>query len=447
MSATDKKVLDNLNPNVSVTYNNLYVSELDIMNAKEENLIDLTIIEYPHISAQIRTSNLLNVNDETCESGYLSSSGVLTGSTNNNDTAGPYIAVTPGQDIYYTGIVGETVSSSINRRLHVFNANKQWIKQISFAGSLRVGDHWSTHGTIPANGAYVRVSWGITDYNVMISVGAPTKYEPYYITPFEAITSSSFQLASDNTLVDAVTYTTTIPNNLGNIYGFKYNPILGKIYLTTGHIASYDDEELPGKWWSDRDVYSEGSSPSENAEVVYELDEEDIIEYNIASIDIEMFYQRNYFSLATGEIIDLSYYAETFAAKHITIYDGLRFGEQNIYEDNVIGWNHAADVIDSKADINSPIFTGIPQAPTANINVNSDRLATTAFVQQKMNNIAPLEASSKASRDYAIGSYLFMGGQMFKVTAAIPKNTTITAGSNVEATDVATELLLLFSQI
>lgn len=51
MSATDKKVLDNLNPNVSVTYNNLYVSELDIMNAKEENLIDLTIIEYPHISA------------------------------------------------------------------------------------------------------------------------------------------------------------------------------------------------------------------------------------------------------------------------------------------------------------------------------------------------------------------------------------------------------------
>jgi hypothetical protein len=37
---------------------------------------------------------------------------------------------------------------------------------MNYAGSLRVGDSWSAHGTVPSNGAYVRVSWGITDYNI-----------------------------------------------------------------------------------------------------------------------------------------------------------------------------------------------------------------------------------------------------------------------------------------
>lgn len=447
MSANDKQVLDNLNPNVSVTYSNINNSTMAIMNAKQEDLVDLLINEEPHILAQIRTNNLLNVNDEEVTDGYLSSSGVLTASTNNNDHAGPFIPVTVGQDIYYTGIVGETTSSSINRRLHVYNANKQWIKQLSFAGSLRIGDHWSTHGVIPANGAYIRVSWGITDYEVMISVGAPAKYEPYYLTPFEEITSASFQLASNSNMTGAVTYTTTIPSSITDVYGFKYNPILGKIYLTTGHIDSYNGETLPGYWWSDRDDYEEGHTPTTGAEVVYMLANEDVEEYSYTPLIISMFYQKNYFVVDNGEIINITYYAETLAAKHFTVYDGVRIGATDIEETNVTSWNHAADEIDLKAPINSPVLTGSPQAPTPNINVNSERLATTAFVQQKMNNIAPLESTNKASKDYAIGSYLFMGGQMFKVTTAIPKNSTITAGSNVEVTDVATELLLLFSQI
>lgn len=446
MSATDKKVLDNLNPNVIVTYTNVNNSTMAIMNAKEEDLIDLLINEEPHILAQNRTNNLLNVNDETCESGYLNSSGTLTGSTNNNDTAGPYIAVTPGQDIYYTGIVGETVSTSINRRLHVFNANKQWIKQISFASSLRVGDHWSTHGTIPANGAYVRVSWGVTDTNVMISVGAPNEYKPYYITPFEEITSASFQIASNSSMAEAITYTTIIPNSITNVYGFKYNPILGKIYLTTGHITSYNGETLPGFWWSDRDTYEEGHSPSIGAEVVYILADENIVEYNYTPLTIEMFYQKNYFVVNNGEIINISYYAETLAAKHFTIYDGVRFGTTDIEETNITSWNHAADEIDLKAPINSPIFTGSPQAPTPNVNVNNERLATTAFVQTKMGNIAPIE-SGRASKNYNAGEYLMLGGYLFKTTTSISSGTTFTSGTNIERTTVADELLYLLSLI
>jgi len=52
---------------------------------------------------------------------------------------GDFIPVTPGQDIYYTGVIGPTTSASINRRLHVYNSNKTWIKQMSYAGSLKQG--------------------------------------------------------------------------------------------------------------------------------------------------------------------------------------------------------------------------------------------------------------------------------------------------------------------
>jgi hypothetical protein len=41
--------------------------------------------------------------------------------------------------------------------------------------------------------------------------------------------------------------------------------------LTHGYIASYNGETLPSIWISDRDVYTEGTTPTTGAEVVYEL--------------------------------------------------------------------------------------------------------------------------------------------------------------------------------
>ena len=46
-----------------------------------------------------------------------------------------------------------------------------------------------------------------------------------------------------------------------------------KIIRTHGHIASYNGESLPGMWYSSKDVYSSGTTPSIGAEVVYELAE------------------------------------------------------------------------------------------------------------------------------------------------------------------------------
>ena len=85
----------------------------------------MEIAAEPIIQSQIRTSNLLNV-DVFTPGYYIGSSGSL--ASNTNDHVGEFIPVSPGDDIYYTGIVGPTNSSSINRRLHVYKADKTWIK-------------------------------------------------------------------------------------------------------------------------------------------------------------------------------------------------------------------------------------------------------------------------------------------------------------------------------
>lgn len=79
----------------------------------------------------------------------------------------------------------------------------------------------------------------------MVSVGAPTKYMPYYITPFTPITSSSFMVSTNAEHTDAITYTVTLPPEADDVYGFEYNPVLGKIYSNVIHIDSYNGETLP----------------------------------------------------------------------------------------------------------------------------------------------------------------------------------------------------------
>ena len=158
-------------------------------------------------------------------------------------------------------------------------------------------------------------------------------------------------------------------------------------------------------------------------------------------------YHINYFFITNGVFKNLTYYAETVAVEHLTIYSGATFGETDILESDVLAWNHAADLIDAKANLDSPAFTGSVTAPTLGMTNTSDRVATTSFVQQQMHNLAPYEATSKASRDYEIGQYLTYAGQLYKVIAAIAKNTTLTVGTNIEATDIVTELNLLRSLI
>ena len=446
MSATDKQVLDNLNPNVSVTMNNMAVEQIHIINAKQDNLLNFEGIIEPQISSQIRTANLLDVNGNVTQGYYIGSNGA--NNTNTNDTMGDFIPVTPGQDIYYTGIVGPTTSSSINRRLHVYNSNKTWIKQMSFAGSLHPGDAWSTHGTVPSNGAYVRVSWGSADTNVMISVGAPSAYVPYYITPYLPLQNITFYNSPDGTAENGTLYTENLPVAAGDVYSLKFNPILGKIWVTSEHIASYNGETLPGQWWSDRDTYEAGTSPTTGAEVVYALDEEDYVEYDASTVTVPLYYHTNYFWIQNGLITLLTYYAETLAAHHMTVYDGVTFGETHIVESDITAWNNSLATLATKANIESPEFTGTPTTTTPGASDRTTRVANTLYVTRALGNtIAPAEPTNKATKAYAVGDYLIMNGWLYKVTAAIAKSATITPGTNVEQTYISEELKSLFSSI
>ena len=446
MSALDKQTLDNLNPNVAITMDNMTVEQVNIINAKQKNLLNFEGIIEPQISSQIRTTNLLDVNGNVTPGYYLSSNGGANAST--NDIMGDFIPVTPGQDIYYTGHIGSTSSSSINRRLHVFNANKTWIKQMSYANNLHVGDNWSTHATVPSDGAYVRVSWGSTDTNVMISVGAPDSYKPYYITPYLPLSNITFYNSPDTTIANGHTYTESLPVAAGNVYSLKFNPIQGKIWVTSGYIASYNGETLPGMWWSDRDTYEENTSPTTGAEVVYALEEEDYIEYNVTSVVVPLYYHTNYFWIENGLITLLSYYAETFAANHMTIYDGVTFGNTHIAESDITAWNNTVTALDTKANIDSPEFTGTPTVTTPGVAERSTRIANTIYVMRALSNsIAPLEATNKASKAYSVDDYLIMNGLLYKVTTAIAQGATIIAGTNVEQKYITDELKTLFAAI
>lgn len=443
MSSMDKTILDSFNPNVSATISNIAVDQFEIINAKQENALSIENIIEPQVGAQIRTSNLLDV-DTFTPGFYIGSNGSL--SNNANDHVGDFIPVTPGDTIYYTGTIGPTNSSSINRRLHVYNANKTWIKQLNFAGSLKVGDNWSTSGVIPANGAYVRVSWGVEDINVMISVGAPVKYEPYYIKPFAILTDTTVNISSDNTVENTNSYQVDFPVAAGNIYSAIVHPIEGKLYVTSGHISSYNGETLTTQWWSDRDNYVEGNSPTTGAEVVYALDEKDWIEYDITPVTMPLFYHQNYISVDLGVITSFTYYAETFGVSHLTTSEGITMGQTNIVEQDVQNWNNAANLIDTKANIDTPIFTGhltTDRSPARGD--NSFKLATTSFVQSLWNNIAPVEITNKASTNYNAGDYIVMQGTLYKVTATIARGATLINGTNITPTTITDELKALIN--
>ena len=443
MSSMDKTILDGFNPNVNVTISDIAVDQFEIINAKQENALSIENTIEPQIGAQIRTSNLLDANTFT-PGFYIGSNGSL--SNNANDQVGDFIPVTPGDTIYYTGVIGPTNSSSINRRLHVYNANKTWIKQLNFARGLKVGDNWSTSGVIPSNGAYVRVSWGVEDTNVMISVGAPAKYEPYYLKPFALLTDTTVNISSDNTVENTNSYQVNFPVAAGNIYSAIVYPIEGKLYITSGHISSYNGETLTTQWWSDRDHYVEGNSPTTGAEVVYALNEEDWIEYDITPVTIPLFYHQNYISVDLGIITSFTYYAETFGVKHLTTSDGITMGQTNIIEQDVQNWNYAANLIDTKANIDTPIFIGhLTTDRSPGRGDNSFRLATTNFVQNLLNIIAPVEATNKASQNYTVGKYVIRDGVLYKITDTVAQGATLANGVNMTPTTITDELEALIN--
>lgn len=89
---------------------------------------------------------------------------------------------------------------------------------------------------------------------------------------------------------------------------------------------------------------------------------------------------------------------------------GISLGTVNISDNayNATTWNGIAnvapsqnavrDVIETKANIASPTFTGVPAAPTAASSTNTTQLATTEFVKNQSNGKVILQAASSPNQ-------------------------------------------------
>ncbi len=73
----------------------------------------------------------------------------------------------------------------------------------------------------------------------------------------------------------------------------------------------------------------------------------------------------------------------------------------------------------------------------------ADAKAAGDGIRETQGMIAPREATSTATQNYAVGDYLVYNGKLYKVTAAIANGETITPGTNVSEDKVSEELLSL----
>lgn len=97
------------------------------------------------------------------------------------------------------------------------------------------------------------------------------------------------------------------------VYGAILNVTQGTLTITHGYIESYAGESITGPWISNRDVYSDNTSPSPGAQVVYPLTTP--IEYNITPQAITLFEGINNICSDSGETSVLISGVESIADK------------------------------------------------------------------------------------------------------------------------------------
>ena len=95
----------------------------------------------------------------------------------------------------------------------------------------------------------------------------------------------------------ATTYTISLGDTR---YLAELDVTSGELTVTGGYIASYAGETLPGTWISDRDVYTEGGTPTTGAQVVYELATP--ITVQLTATEVALLYAYNTLWADTGDL-------------------------------------------------------------------------------------------------------------------------------------------------
>lgn len=151
--------------------------------------------------------------------------------------------------------------------------------------------------------------------SITITTGADAKYLFVYLCwkTMETIATAESDLqieVSPNVTpyepYNATTYTIDLDRT---VYGGTLDVTTGVLTVTDANIASYDGEELPSTWISDRDVYAEGTTPTIGAQVVYKLATPQT--FAVKPTQIFALEGANNMWADTGNIISFDYYGES----------------------------------------------------------------------------------------------------------------------------------------
>lgn len=182
--------------------------------------------------------------------------------------------------------------------------------------------------TVPVklSGTYIVVPVGARpiDFKATLQVAQTGSGTPSAenIRPFESAELCIVVQASDygDSADWLITRNIPLPSAM---YGGIVDVLNGTVIVTHGHIASYNGETLPGVWYSDRDEYVAGTTPTLGAEVVYEL--ETPIEQTCSSYTPTMFSSRDTYLWA-------SHQSQRWTVTNYTVAGALDIYEQDIID-------------------------------------------------------------------------------------------------------------------
>lgn len=110
-----------------------------------------------------------------------------------------------------------------------------------------------------------------TTFKLSVSTTSQTVWSPYEnICPITGWTGATISQSGEDTS-NPTTRNISWQSEAGIVYGGTLDVISGVLTVTDQNIASYNGENLPSTWISDRDVYSVGETPTIGAQVVYKL--------------------------------------------------------------------------------------------------------------------------------------------------------------------------------
>lgn len=273
MSAADKVALETLKANEAAHLNVKNQEQIILHDAQNEDVIHCKVKVEPQRGPITIGKNKFNPDTEIREY-YLTSGGVPTYSP--DDAYTDLIPVTSGSKVTISGkltLIGSN-GKQTNRRIHGYNSSGTWVSQVGVktitAADAKAATEplpWNITVTVPSGVSYLRVSHRQDEAEMMVEYGdSKTNYEPYQEISTLLKNSDVEVEITDGTYTD--TYAVDITPT---IWCGTVDFINGEVTENYSEIASYNGETLPGYWYSDRDTYAVGVTPTTGAQVVYEI--------------------------------------------------------------------------------------------------------------------------------------------------------------------------------